>query len=135
MACKSICSVCPNLVISQAVTFADGTLTVNIPAGSYANCQKVCLVIAQAIPAEATIDAPVVITIGTGTAEYPLQRCDCLQVTARELRTRTKYVTKVATNATSGSFRLAGRLCESLRGATLPAIDGTAPAAPVVPGG
>ncbi len=127
MACKSICQLCPNLVVSTAVTFADGTLTVNIPAGSYDNCQKVCLVIAQAIPAAATIDAPVVITIGTGTAEYPLQRCNGLQVTAREIRTRTKYVTRVATNATTGAFRLVGKLCESLRGSALPAIDGTEP--------
>ncbi len=127
MSCKSICSLCPNLVISSAVTFADGTLTINIPAGSYANCEKVCLVIAQTIPAAATIDAPVVITIGTGTAEYPLQRCNGLQVTARELRTRTRYMTRVATNATTGAFRLVGNLCESLRGATLPAIDGTEP--------
>ncbi len=134
MACKSICSVCPNLVISQAVTFADGTLTVNIPAGSYANCQKVCLVVAQAIPTDSTIDAPVVITIGTGTVTYPLQRRNGLQLTARELRTRTKYVTCVSTNATSGALRLVGNLCDSLRGATLPAIDGTDPVAPT-PGG
>lgn len=130
MACKSICKVCPNLVISQAVTFAAGTLTINIPAGTYANGQKVCLVIAQTIPATATIDAPVVITVGTGTAEYPLQRRDGLQVTAREIRTRTRYTTCVATNATGGAFRLVGNLCDSLRGATLPAIDGTAPTPP-----
>ncbi len=127
MACKSVCSVCPNLVISTAVTFADGTLTINIPAGSYANCQKVCLVIAQSIPETTTIDAPVVITIGTGTAEYPLQRCNGLQITAREIRSRQKYVTCIATNATTGAFRLVGRLCDSLRGTTLPAIDGTDP--------
>lgn len=135
MACKSICQLCPDLVVSTAVTFADGTLTVNIPAGSYANGQKVCLVVAQAIPAAATIDAPVVVTIGTGTEEYPLQRCNGLQLTAREIRSRTKYVTCVSTNATSGVFRMVGKLCNSLRGATLPAIDGTATAAPVVPGG
>ena len=35
MACKPICSVCPRFVISQAVTYANGVLTVNIPAGSY----------------------------------------------------------------------------------------------------
>ncbi len=135
MACKHICSVCPNLVISTAVTFADGTLTVNIPAGSYSNGQKVCLVIAQAIPETATVDAPVVVTIGTGTVEYPLQRSNGLQLTSREIRTRTKYVTCVATNATTGAFRLVGKLCNCLRGTSLTAIDGTAPAAPVVPGG
>ena len=57
------------LVLSQAVTFADGTLTINLPAGSYANGEKYCIVIAQAIPEATTITAPVVITIGTGTEE------------------------------------------------------------------
>ena len=63
-------------MISQAVTFTDGTLTIYIPAGSYSRGCKYCIVVAQAIPAETTITAPVVITIGTGTEEYPLTRCD-----------------------------------------------------------
>lgn len=129
---KNICGLCPNLVISSAVNFADDTLTVNIPAGSYANGQRVCLVIAQAIPAAATVDSPVVVTIGAGAAEYPLLRRNGSQVTARELQTRTRYAACVATSATGGAFRLLGNLCNSLRGAILPAIDGTAPA---VPGG
>lgn len=126
--CKSICSVCPNLIISTAVAFANDSLTINIPAGSYANGQRVCLVIAQTIPTAATIDAPVFITIGTGTAEYPLQRRDGLPVTARELRTRTRYMAHVATTADTGVFRLVGNLCDSISGATLPAINGTPPA-------
>ncbi len=125
--CKNICGLCPNLAISTAVTFADGALTINIPAGSYANGRKVCLVVAQAIPADATIDAPVNITIGDGTAVYPLQRRDGLQLTAREIRTRTRYSACVSTNATTGAFRLMGKLCDSLRGEILPAIDGTTP--------
>lgn len=125
---RNTCKICPNLVISTAVTFAAGTLTINIPAGSYANGQRVCLVVAQAIPAAATIDAPVVITIGDGTESYPLQRRNGLQALARELRTRTRYAACVVTNSTSGVFRLLGNLCDSLRGDTLPAITGTAPA-------
>lgn len=31
---------CPRFIISQAVTFADGTLTVNLPAGSYTNGER-----------------------------------------------------------------------------------------------
>ncbi len=130
MSCKNICKICPNLSISTSVAFAAGALTINIPAGSYANGEKVCLVVAQAIPTDATIDAPVNITIGEGTAAYPLQRRDGVQVTAREIRTRTRYATCVATNATTGAFRVIGNLCNSLRGTTIPAIDGTAPAAP-----
>ena len=34
MACKTSCQLCKRLVISQAVTFAGGVLTINIPAGS-----------------------------------------------------------------------------------------------------
>ena len=35
MACKTVCRLCPSLILSQAVTFADGTLTITLPAGSY----------------------------------------------------------------------------------------------------
>lgn len=121
------CSLCKNLVISEAVTFANDTLTINIPAGSYSNGQKVCLVIAQTIPDTATITAPVVITIGTGTDTYPLVGCNCAQVTACALRTRTKYPTVVSTNATGGTFKLLGKVSCAPSNA-LPAIDGGATA-------
>lgn len=122
--CKNVCKLCDRLVISQAVTFADGTLTVNIPAGSYANGCKYCLVIAQTIPAATTITAPVVITIGDGTVEYPLVNQCCAQVTACALRTRTRYATVVSTSATGGSFKMLGRGCCAPNNA-LAAIDGT----------
>lgn len=109
--CNSTCKLCRRLILSQAVTFADGTLTVNIPAGAYAACGKYCLVIAQAIPATTTVDAPVVITIGTGTVEYPLVDCAGNAITAGQLQTRTRYAVKVATTPTGGSFRLATRVC------------------------
>lgn len=126
MACKTICRLCNKLVISQSVTFTAGTgLIINIPAGSYADGQKVCLVIAQRIPAETTITAPVFITIGTGTQLYPLNRCDCTQATACNLRTRTRYSTRVATSATGGTFKLLGRPCCSPDN-SLTAINGTA---------
>ena len=80
MACANVCKLCDRFVISQAVTFAAGQLEINLPAGSYANGCKYCIVIAQTIPAATTITAPVVITIGDGTEEYPLTRCDCSQV-------------------------------------------------------
>ena len=64
MNCKPICKLCPRLVISQAVTFAAGTLTINLPAGSYANGCEYCIVVAQTIPTETTIAAPGVVTIG-----------------------------------------------------------------------
>ena len=128
MACKSVCQLCKRLVISQAVTFADGTLTINLPAGSYGDGCKYCLVVAQTIPAATTITAPVVITIGDGTEEYPLVGCDGAQVTACAIRTRTKYSAIVSTSATGGSFKLIGKGCRA-PSYNLAAIDGTAPAA------
>ena len=126
MACKTVCKLCDRLVISQAVTFAAGTLTINLPAGNYANGQKYCIVVAQTIPAATTINAPVVVTIGTGTDQYPLTRCDCAQVTACGIRTRTKYSTVVSTTSTGGTFRLLGRPACAPNNA-LASINGTAP--------
>ena len=114
MSCKNVCKLCPRLIISQAVTFAAGVLTVNLPAGAYVNGGKYCLVIAQTIPTTATITAPVEITIGDGTVTYP----------ACGIRTRTKYATRVVTDATGGTFRLLGKPCCSPSYA-LTAIDGT----------
>lgn len=128
MANKAVCKLCDRLVLSQTVTFAAGVLTINLPAGSYNNGQKYCIVIAQAIPAATTITAPVVITIGTGTETYPLLGSCCQQLTACSIRTRTRYATKVVTDAAGGSFRLLGRACCSPNYA-LTSIDGTAPVA------
>lgn len=128
MSCKNVCKLCDRLVISEAVTFADGTLTINIPAGSYNNGEKYCIVVAQTIPAATTITAPVVITIGAGTEEYPLVNRCCAQVVACAIRTRTKYRTVVSTDATGGTFKMLGNPCCAPSNA-LTAIDGTAPAA------
>lgn len=128
MACKPVCKLCDRLVISQAVTFDGTNLIINLPAGSYNDGCKYCIVVAQAIPATTTINAPVVITIGTGTVLYPLTNRCCAQVTACAIRTRTRYSTCVSTSATGGSFKLLGKPCCSPNNA-LTSIDGTAPAA------
>lgn len=125
MACKAVCKLCDKLVISQAVTFADGVLTINLPAGTYNNGCKYCIVVAQTIPAATTITAPVEITIGTGTETYPLLGNCCQQITACGIRTRTRYATRVVTDAAGGSFRLLGRACCSPN-YSLAGIDGTA---------
>lgn len=131
MACKNVCKLCPNLIISESVTFTAGTgLIINIPEGSYRDNCKYCIVVAQAIPAETTITAPVFITIGDGTVLYPLNKCDCTQATACSIRTRTKYSTRVETSATGGVFKLLGRVACSPNN-NLTAIDGTAPTTPV----
>lgn len=128
MSCKNVCRLCPRLIISEAVTFADGTLTINIPAGSYNNCEKYCIVVAQSIPTTTTRDAPVVVTIGEGTVEYPLVDCNGAQVSQIAIESRTKYSTRVATTPTGGTFRILGRACCAPIN-NLTAIDGTAPAA------
>lgn len=128
MDCNNVCRLCDSLILSQAVTFAGGTLTINIPAGSYNNGAKYCIVVAQAIPAATTINAPVVITIGSGTTQYPLVNRCCAQVTACGMRTRTKYATIVSTNPTGGSFKLLGRPACAPNN-DLRAIDGGAAAA------
>ena len=65
MSCKPVCKLCDNLVISQAVAFTGGNLEINLPAGSYKNREKYCIVVAQTIPTATTINAPVYITIGS----------------------------------------------------------------------
>ena len=119
---------CDRFILSQAVTFAAGTLTINLPAGSYANGCKYCIVVAQAIPAETTILAPVVITIGEGTTEYPLTNRCCAQVTACGIRTRTRYAVVVSTSATGGTFKMLGNPCCSPDN-RLAALDGGTTAA------
>ena len=114
-------------MISQSVTYAAGVLTINLPAGSYNNGEKYCIIVAQTIPDTAIIGAPVVFTIGTGTVTYPLVNRCCAQVTAAGLRTRTKYSTVVSTSATGGTFKMLGNpACTPDN--RLTAIDGTAPA-------
>lgn len=131
MACNNVCRLCDNLIISSAVAFTAGTgLVITIPEGAYNNKEKYCIVIAQAIPDATTINAPVFIQIGAGTVLYPLNRCNGTQATAAEVRTRTRYATRVATTPTGGAFNLLGRLCGA-RDNNLASIDGTAPAAVV----
>lgn len=113
MNCNRNCNrLCPNLIISTAVTVVtvDGTdtLVIDIPAATYSNSCRYCIVIAQAIPTTATVTMPVAISIaGDTTTVYPLV-CSktCLQAVACQVHTRTKYCTVVQTNTTSGVFRV-----------------------------
>ena len=127
MACKNVCKLCDKLIISTAVAFTAGTgLVITIPEGSYSDGCKYCIVVAQTIPAATTISAPVFIQIVAGTELYPLNKCDCTQATACSIRTRTKYSTIVETSATTGVFKLLGKVCCAPNN-NLTAIDGTVP--------
>ena len=125
--CKNVCRLCDRLILSQSVVFTSGTgLIITIPDGAYNNGQKYCIVIAQTIPAETTISAPVFIQIGAGSVLYPLDKCDCTQATACSIRTRTKYSTRVETTPTGGIFKLLGNICCAPNN-NLRSINGTTP--------
>jgi hypothetical protein len=85
--CNKNCGkLCPNLITSTSIT-AGTSLVVNVPFVR----EKFCLVLTQNIPDTATINLPVVITIGDGTTEYQVVDCNGIPVTAGLLRTRTRY--------------------------------------------
>ena len=121
MSCPACNRLCPNLIISQGVTFTANTLVINIPQGNYANNQKYCIVVAQAIPDTTTINAPVAITIGDDAATtYPLVYCDGTPVLASSINTRTRYSTVVRTSINTGVFMMTKKLpCSVCR--TVPA--------------
>lgn len=126
MACKSVCQLCKKLVISQAINFTDNTLIVDLPAGSYQDGCKYCVIFAQTIPQTATIGSNVVFTIGSGTVQYPLVNRCCRPVTACGIRTRTKYSVVVETTASGATFKMLGNpACSPSNNLT--AINGTAP--------
>ena len=54
--CVQNCRLCDKFILSQTITFDGTNLVVNLPTGSYANCQKYCIVLAQAIPETTTIN-------------------------------------------------------------------------------
>lgn len=129
MACNNVCRLCDKIKISQSVTFTGGNLIVNIPDGSYNDGCKYCIVVAQTIPTTTTINAPVFITIGTGTTLYPLTDKCCRQVTACGIRTRTRYSVCVSTTATGGTFKMLGNPCCAPNN-RLTSINGTTPTTP-----
>ena len=111
MNCSPCNRICNRLIISDSVTFSDDTLLIDIPAGTYFDNNKYCIVVAQNIPAETTITAPVEITIGGVTdTTYPLLSPCLGPVTACSINSRTRYSTVVRTGTDSGSFVLTGRI-------------------------
>ena len=107
--CIKNCRLCDKLVLSQTITFDGTSLVVNLPANAYQNRCKYCIVLAQAIPEETIINAPVVFTIGTGTVQYPFLNCDCTPIVASQIRTRRLYSTRVNTAVETGVFKYIGK--------------------------
>ena len=107
----SNCKLCSRSIISQSITFNGTSLVVNLPNDNYGNKQKYCIILAQSIPDETTINAPVVFTIGTGTVQYPFVNNDCTPILASQVRTRRVYRTKVNTGVNDGVFKYVGDCC------------------------
>lgn len=111
--CINNCKVCPRLIFSNAINFdsTTNTLIVDLPQRNYNNCENYCIVLVQSIPTSATINAPVVFSIGGGATQYPFVNCDCTPILASQIRTRRKYKTKVSTAVNIGVFKYVGKCC------------------------
>lgn len=109
MECVRNCKLCPKFILSSSITFTGGNLVVNLPANTYGNCQEYCIVLAQSLPDETTINAPVVFTIGTDTTTtYPFLNCNCSPILASQVRTRRVYKVCVSTSVNTGAFKYVG---------------------------
>lgn len=118
----------PRSVTAEAITFADGTLTINVPQRVFNSGCPYFLRLVDEIPAETTIGAAVVITIGTGMVQYPVIGCDGVPLTAERIRSGYSYPVKVVSSNTTGAFKLIAPICYG-KGSAGFSIDGTDPAA------
>lgn len=114
MECVKNCRLCDKFILSQSIVYnaTVNQLIVDLPAGSYQNCSKYCIVLAQSIPTETTINAQVVFTIGgDATVGYPFLNQNCTPIYASQVRTRRLYPTRVNTAVNSGVFKYIGNCC------------------------
>ena len=110
MECIRNCKLCKNLILSTAINYdaATDTVIVGLPANTFENCQKYCIVLAQAIPETATINSQVVFSVGTNTTQYPFLDKDCVPVYVTQIRTRRIYPVRVSTTINEGVFKYIG---------------------------
>ena len=109
--CNNSCNECSRKVFSDSVSVVTvdtvATLVVDVPAQTFSNNQRGCLVLTQTIPTTATIAMPVAVSIGGDTTTvYPVVSCDCSPVTACQLRTRRRYPFVVRVSGTAGTFKI-----------------------------
>ena len=124
----------PRSITPVAVTFAGDTLTINLPQRTYNSGCPYFLRLDDEIPAETTIGALVVFTVGTGTVEYPFVDCAGGQVTAEKLRTGYSYPIAVVDSGANGVFKSLAPFRYSCYKAAF-SVDGTAAAEGGVPNG
>lgn len=104
MSCNN--RLCNNFIISTSVQYANNELVIQIPTGSYADNRRICLVIAQTIPNETTINAEVKIQVGSGAVLYDVINRNGLPLLAKSVRSRVKYPMIIQTSTDTGVFRL-----------------------------
>lgn len=115
------------MVDAVSLTFATDTLTINLPQRAYNSGCPYFLRLPDPIPDTTTIGATVVVTIGTGTVEYPLLDCKGVPVTAERLRSGYSYPVAVVSGRTNAAFKILAPLVYSCFRPAL-SIDGTEPA-------
>lgn len=110
MECIKNCKLCKRFVLSTAINYdaTTNTVIVGLPADTFENCQKYCIVLAQTLPVAATINSQVVFTVGTNPTRYPFVNKDCVPVYVSQVRTRRIYPIKVTTTINEGVFRYVG---------------------------
>ena len=110
MECIKNCKLCNKLILSTAINFdaATNSVLVGLPANTFENCQKYCIVLAQAIPEGVTINSQVFFTIGTNPTQYPFVNKNCVPVYATQIRSRKIYPVKVNTSVNEGVFKYVG---------------------------
>ena len=124
MSCRNFrsCGCCSHFYKSNSVTVSDNVLIINIPQDTFSNKEKACICLTQSIPDTATSAMQVVVTIGTGSTQYPLLNACGSTVQADQLRSRRVYHTKVSTQP--ASFVLCNNrelCCTSYNYPTIPA--------------
>lgn len=138
MACKNVCKLCDRFTTSKSITFtpgtegAPGTLVIDLPAGSYRDREKYCIILTDPIPLTTTIGANVVFTIDGGNVQYPLVNRCCRPITACGIRTRYKYSVCVETTTTGAVFKMLGdAFCQPDNNPR--SVNGTTPVAEPAP--
>lgn len=120
------CQMCRNFTVSVSIAVAGNNLVINIPTQVLVNRQKLCLLLAQTIPAGSGT-LPVVITDGTATLN--LVRSCGNYVRADQLRTRTILNLTIATTPPTAIVR--NTCCLACTAFVQPQITGTAAVAAV----
>lgn len=110
MECIKNCKLCKKFILSTAINYdaTTNTVIVGLPANTFENCQRYCIVLAQTLPEAATINSQVVFTIGTNTTQYPFLNKNCAPVYVSQVRTRRIYPIKVNTTINEGVFKYVG---------------------------